>query len=182
MRLFSLIAAALMCIAAEAQSWVFLPSAFTHDPATGARVAQYDRIAAVEPLPDPRLVTSGYRRTRSTLRGPDGSVDSTYQVQRYTSPTGGLDAEWERFHDAWQESLLTGSYFYQNQPAPTGAVYGYPGDAYNPTFGPALPNGAYGDPRFSNPFPQRGYAPYGPPAYPQQRGYGPRRDRRFDEP
>lgn len=158
---------------AGAQSWVFRRSTFTHDPATGARVAQYDRINPVEELPDPRYVTSGYRQIRTTLRGPDGSIDNTYQVTRYAPPGGGLDAEWERFHDAWRESLLTGSYFYQNQPAPTGAVYGYPGGGYGP-YAPGLPNGAYGDPRFASPYvsgPGSAYgpAPYGPAPY----GYAP---------
>ncbi|MEN1681545.1 MAG: hypothetical protein AAGJ46_18340 [Planctomycetota bacterium] len=138
---------------ATQSSWVFAPSTYSHDPVTGARVSQYARVEPVEQLGDPRLVTSRFRRTRTTLRGPDGGVDTTYEVQSYANGRGGLDAEWERFHDAWRQSLLTGDYFYQNRPAPLGAVYGYPGDAFNPTYGPALPGGAYGDPRFRSPYP-----------------------------
>ncbi|MEM6798259.1 MAG: hypothetical protein AAF589_01975 [Planctomycetota bacterium] len=149
-------------------SWVFARSTYTHDPASGARVAQYQRVAPVEDLDDPRMVTSRYRRIRTTLRGADGSIDSAYEVQNFGNGRGGLDAEWERFHDAWRQSLLTGSYYYQNQPVPLGGVYGYPGDNYNPAYGPTLPNGIYGDPRFRNPFPPSG--PYG--AAP---GFGPRR-------
>ncbi len=145
---------------ANPPSWVFARSTYTHDPATGARVAQYQRVSPIEDLDDPRMVTSRYRRIRTTLRGADGSVDSTYEVQNFGNGRGGLDAEWERFHDAWRQSLLTGSYYYQNQPVPFGTVYGYPGDGYNPTYGPTLPNGAFGDPRFRNPYPPQG--PYGP--------------------
>ena len=95
-------------------SWMFNRSTYTHAPETGARVAQYERHVAVEELPDPRRVTSGYRRTRTTLRGADGSVDASYQVQNWANGNGGLDAEWERFHDAWQQSYLRGSYYNNN--------------------------------------------------------------------
>lgn len=167
---------------AESNSWIFQRSTYSHDPATGARVAQYQRTPAVEGLPDARMVTSRYRRIRTTTRGTNGSVDSTYEVQNFGNGRGGLDAEWERFHDAWRQSLLSGSYYYQNQPAPYGHVYGYPGDGYNPTYGPSLPNGAYGDPRFRNPYPPygrgvNGRAPdsvYGPaPGFPARRGFRP---------
>jgi len=94
--------------APAAPSWIFRPSTFTHDPMTGARVAQYMRKTPVEPLDDERAVTSGYRRTRTNLRGTDGSIDSYYQVQAWNNGRGGLDAEWERFHDAWKESILSG--------------------------------------------------------------------------
>ena len=110
-----------------ADSWVFARSRYTHDPDTGARVAQYQRRTPVEPLPDRRQVTSGYRRTRSVLRGADGSSDTYYQVQRYGNGRGGLDAEWERFHDAWRGSTVAGGNFYANG-NPWG--YGYPGYGY----------------------------------------------------
>jgi len=94
-----------------ATSWVFMPGRYTHDPATGARVAQYERHEPVEPLPDQRLVTSGYTRTRSVLRGADGSATTTYQVQSYGNGRGGMDAQWERFHDAWRGSTVAGGNF-----------------------------------------------------------------------
>jgi hypothetical protein len=106
-------------------SWIFRRSQYTHDPATGARVAQYDRTPPVEPLPDPRLVTSGYRRTRTNLRGPDGSLDSSYTVSSYGNGRGGLDAEWERFHDAWLQSFTAGGTF-NFQQAPFAPYGGYP--------------------------------------------------------
>lgn len=97
-------------------SWIFARGTFTHDPYTGARVAQYMRPAPVEPLDDPRIVTSRYRRVRTNLRGPDGSNDTTYDVQNWGNGRGGLDAEWERFHDAWKESYLTGGSYNQQNP------------------------------------------------------------------
>lgn len=93
-------------------------STYSHAPETGARVAQYQRHDFVEELPDPRLVTSGYRTTRTNLRGLDGSIDTYYEVQNWANGRGGLDAEWERVHDAWKESYLTGSYY-------RGGGYGY---------------------------------------------------------
>ena len=106
-------------------SWIFRRSQFSHDPATGARVAQYERIPPVEPLPDPRLVTSGYRRVRSNLRGTDGSIDSSYSVSSYGNGRGGLDAEWERFHDAWLQSYTAGGNTYYQQ-APLAPYGGFP--------------------------------------------------------
>lgn len=97
----------------EQPSWIFRASTYSHDPETGARVAQYMRTPPVEPLEDPRLVTSRYRRSRTSLRGADGSVDTYYEVQAWGNGRGGIDAEWERFHDAWKESYLQGGYYNQ---------------------------------------------------------------------
>ena len=102
-------------VAADSQpSWMFRRSTYSHDPVTGARVAQYQRIAPVEPLQDEREYTSRYRRIRTNLRGTDGSIDSTYEVQGWGNGRGGLDAEWERFHDAWKESYLQNGSSNQN--------------------------------------------------------------------
>lgn len=121
------------CCGPEAgPSWVFAPSTYTNDPMTGARVAQYERKTPVEPLDDERNVTSSYRRTRTNIRGTDGSTDTYYQVQAWGNGRGGLDAEWERFHDAWKEAYLSGGY-YSSQSGPSG--YG-PGYGYgNPGYG-----------------------------------------------
>ena len=102
------------CVAEDTRpSWIFRRSTFTNDPVTGARVAQYRRIAPVEPLDDERNVTSRYRRIQTNLRGTGGSSDTTYEVQAWGNGRGGLDAEWERFHDAWKESYLQGGTFNQ---------------------------------------------------------------------
>jgi hypothetical protein len=102
------------------ESWIFAQSRYTHDPETGARVAQYSMKPPIEPLDDPRLVTSGYSRTRTVIRGPDGSVDTHYRVQNYGNGRGGMDAEWERFHDAWRGSTVAGGQFQAFYPQ-----YGY---------------------------------------------------------
>jgi hypothetical protein len=103
------------CVADNSQpSWIFSRSTYTHDLETGARVAQYQRIAPVEPLEDERNVTSRYRRIRTNLRGTDGSIDSTSEVQAWGNGRGGIDAEWERFHDAWKESYLQNGYYNQS--------------------------------------------------------------------
>jgi hypothetical protein len=119
----------------NAESWVFARGRYTHDPATGARVAQYEEVAPVEPLDDPRLVTSGYSRSRSVLRGPDGSASTYYRVTNYGNGRGGLDAEWERFHDAWRGSTVSGGAY-------GGFVGGYPGYGYGGGYAPY--GGGYG--------------------------------------
>jgi hypothetical protein len=142
------------CVADDAPpSWIFRRSTYTHDPMTGARVAQYMRIPPVEPLEDERNVTSRYRRSRTNLRGADGSVDSYYEVQAWGNGRGGLDAEWERFHDAWKESILQGGYYNQNQSPGYGGGYngpwgygnGYYGNGYGgPGYGNGYPGGGWG--------------------------------------
>jgi hypothetical protein len=108
------------------------------------------RTPPVEPLDDQRLVTSRYRRVRTNLRGTDGSIDSTYETQNWGNGRGGLDAEWERFHDAWKESELSGGYFNQQ-----------PG-----FFGGGYPNWGYGNPGFGQGF---GYGPGN--GFPQHQGF-----------
>jgi hypothetical protein len=149
-------------------SWVFAPSTFTHDPATGARVAQYMRKPPVEPLDDQRAVTSRYRRTRTNLRGADGSYETDYQVQAWGNGRGGIDAEWERFHDAWKESYLSGGYYngpgYGGSPGYGG---GYPGYGYGgPGYG--FPGYGYGGPGYGAPgygFPPNGFPANGHPQH-----------------
>lgn len=139
----------------KADSWLFARSRYTHDPATGARVAQYDEIEPVEPLPDQRLVTSGYSRSRSVLRGADGSADTYYRVQSYGNGRGGMDAEWERFHDAWRGSTVAG-----------GAYGGGFGFGPYPGYGPWMPGGFPGHGGYPPPWdvtaPSYGYGSAGP--------------------
>ena len=135
--------------AAKPPSWIFRRGTYTHDPYSGARVAQYMRTPPVEPLDDERNVTSRYRRSRTNLRGHDGSVDTYYEVQAWGIGRGGIDAEWERFHDAWKESILSGGYYNQGQ-------------GYGP-WGGANPGG-YGS-GYGYGFPGYGFPGYGAPGY-----------------
>lgn len=146
----------------RSDSWVFRRSRYTHDPESGARVAQYSMKPPIEPLDDPRMVTSGYSRTRTVLRGTDGSADTYYRVQSYGNGRGGLDAEWERFHDAWRGSTIGGGN-YQVYPGYGYGGYG-PGLGYGPGFGgPGF--GPYGGaPGYRSTAPYYGYGPgYGQP-------------------
>jgi hypothetical protein len=100
------------------------------------------RTPPVEPLDDPRMVTSRYRRSRTRLRGIDGSVDTYYEVQAWGNGRGGIDAEWERFHDAWKESYLSGGFYNQGPGFSPWAPgwggfpgFGFPGSGVAPGFG-----------------------------------------------
>ena len=79
----------------QVDSWIFRRSQYSHDADSGARVAQYAMKPAIEALPDVRQITSGYSRSRTVLRGPDGSSDTSYRVQSYGNGRGGMDAQWE---------------------------------------------------------------------------------------
>ena len=59
---------ALSAASAFAADWVAAPSYFTHEPETGARVAQYAQHQPVFYVFDPTYVRSGYHHTRSTIR------------------------------------------------------------------------------------------------------------------
>ena len=117
--------------AAEESTWVFQRGRYSHDHATGARVAQYAPLPHIRQLADTSLVSSGYHRTRVQIRGTDGSVDTYNRVQNYGNNRGGIDAEWERYNDVWQRSVLAGGYGrgygvgnrYSNPPS---YGYGYP--------------------------------------------------------
>jgi hypothetical protein len=127
----------------EPPSWIFHRSTYTHDPYTGARVAQYQRLPAIQPLEDERLVTSRYHRVQTNLRGTNGSSESYYDVQSWGNGRGGIDSEWERFHNAWKESYLQGGSYNQGP--------GY-GNAYPNQFG----NGGFGGSGFGFGYPGYG--------------------------
>ncbi len=141
----------------QSTSWVFAPSRYSHDPETGVRVAQYTAKPPIEPLPDQRAVSSGYARSRTVLRGPDGNVSTYYQVQNYGDARGGMDSEWERFHDAWRGSTVGGGNFSAGYGS--GGYGGYPGGGFP---GGGFPGGGYP----GGGHPGGGYGP--------GTGYGPR--------
>jgi hypothetical protein len=130
----------------EQPSWMFRRSTYSHDPYTGARVAQYQRLPAIQPLDDERMVTSRYHRTQTNLRGTNGSNESYYEVQQWGNGRGGIDAEWERFHNAWKESYLQNGYFNQGP----GFGNGFPGQFGFNGFGPGF---GFGNPWYGNGFP-----------------------------
>jgi hypothetical protein len=123
------------------------------------------RTPPVEPLDDQRMVTSRYRRSRTNLRGIDGSIDTYYEVQAWGNGRGGIDAEWERFHDAWKESYLTGGYYNQGPGyhAPWGyggfggAGHGFPGFGFPGHGGPWQGGPWQGGPWQGGPHPGNGH-------------------------
>jgi hypothetical protein len=149
------LAAVLLCLACGANdalaqvSWAFAPGAFTHDPRTGVRVAQYAQHEPVEGLPDPRQTVSRYWRSQTNLRGVDGSTDTIYEVRSFGNTLGGFDAQRERGHDAQLETLdaLTPFRFnpYLFFGGTQGFGYGYPGYPASPPGTPVPgPQGAFG--------------------------------------
>jgi hypothetical protein len=83
--------------AATAQAgWVFLPSSYTHDPATGARVAQYAPKKAAYVRSDPTYQQSAYRHNRSSIRA-GGSADRLHLVETWgAGETIRPYGEWQR--------------------------------------------------------------------------------------
>jgi hypothetical protein len=146
--------------------WIFRQGYYTHSPTTGGRIAQYSPLPQLEPLPDTRQISSGYRRSRTTLRGPGGTVDDYYRVENWGNGRGGLDAEWERVHSAWQNSVLAGGYANRNGRPNYG--YGGQGNGGPGYGGPGYGGPGYGGPGYSGPGyggPGYGGPGYGGPGY-----------------
>lgn len=81
---------------AQAESWIFLRSSFTHDPATGDRVAQFAPEKTPYARTDATYLQSAYRHQRSSIRA-GSSADHTHIVQTWGAgdrirPYG----EWQR--------------------------------------------------------------------------------------
>ena len=110
---------------------MFAPAAFTHDPRTGARTTQYADHEPVDPLPDPAQTVSRYWRTRTNLRGADGSSDTIYEVRSFGNTLGGFDAQRERGFDASLQTLRALRPFRNNPYLFFGGLqgfgYGFPG-------------------------------------------------------
>jgi hypothetical protein len=68
--------------AAAAESWLFRPSTFSHDPATGARVNQYAPNRPAYVRSDGTYMESGYRHVQFSLRA-GGSADRLHVVQTW---------------------------------------------------------------------------------------------------
>jgi len=65
-----------------AESWLFEPSTFSHDPATGARVNQYAPNKPSYVRSDGTYLESGYRHVQFSLRA-GGSADRLHVVQTW---------------------------------------------------------------------------------------------------
>ncbi len=142
----------------EGNDWIFAPSRFSHSRATGNRVVQHTPLPAPAALPETADITSGYRKTRINLRGPDGTLDAYYRVQNFSAPAGGIDAQWERFDDAWRADYLQG-----------GALTSYPAYGFGglPSYGGPYGGPGYPGPGYGGPYggPGYGYPGYGGPGY-----------------
>lgn len=158
----------------DGPNWIFQPGIYSHDPRTGERITQFASLPAVEPFPDTRGIASGYHRSRINQIGTGGSVDTYYRVENWSNIPGGLDAEWERVNDVWQQSTLTGGYgsggYGYGQPYGQGGYRGGYGPGYGGGYGPGYGGGGYG-PGYGG-----GYGPgYGggyAPGYGGGPGYG----------
>jgi hypothetical protein len=123
----------------EEESWIFQPSYFSHEPASGERVAQY----APEPTSylrdDPTYLQSGYRHNQTFIRGADGSADRMHIVETWGKgdqirpygewefpyragatpygPWGNPQGPWTVPFDSWQNPYGLMQHFpYQNMP------------------------------------------------------------------
>ncbi|WP_417731620.1 hypothetical protein [Rosistilla oblonga] len=112
--------------------WLTLPSTYTHDPSTGARVDQYAAKAPAVSRVDPTYRESGYRQYRSTLQYGQ-AADNYHSVEKWGEPVRPY-GEW-RFpvrpysapYSAWGAPLAgmnVGGYY-------PGWQGGYPNPGYN---------------------------------------------------
>lgn len=119
---------------AEAQSWVFRPSYFSHAP-QGERVAQFQPEPAIASPFAPNYLVSGYRHTRSTIRGAE-SYDHLHVVR-----TWGL-GEFLRPYEEWEFPFRPGATPYGPWGNPQGP-WTLPFDSWRNPFGlgrlPGLP-------------------------------------------
>ena len=86
-----------------ADSWIFRPSHYTHDPESGQRVSQYAPKQPAYVRADPTYMQSGYRHSRSTLRGIGGSVDRRHVVETWGA------GEMIRPYGEWQYPYRAGA-------------------------------------------------------------------------
>jgi hypothetical protein len=151
----------------EASNWVFEPSYFSHDPATGKRVAQYAPLPKVYLRQDPTYQESGFHYTQHLLRGPGGSLDAYHLVQTWGNgdrirpygewqrpyragatpygPWGNAQGPWTMPFDSWQNPYGLGRLRnppWMTYPAPYSIPYGDQGNGSMPMPGP-YDNGYY---------------------------------------
>ena len=131
---------------APCDSWIFLRSSFTHDSATGDRVAQFAPKKTPYARGDATYLQSAYRHQRSTIRA-GGSADHTHIVETWGA------GDRIRPYGEWQRPYREGATPY--------GPWGNPGGPWTTPFG-----------SWSNPYglgrlpyyywPPRPYPPYHP--------------------
>ncbi len=141
---------------APASNWLTMPSTYTHDPSTGARVSQYSPIAAPTAAVVSNFQTSGYTHTRSSLAYGQ-SADNYHRVEQWGAPVRPY-GEW-RFpnrpysspYPNWGPPYaglnlgLGGVYPGQNFPGQPYPGSGYPGFGVGPSYGPGSGYSGYPD-------------------------------------
>ncbi len=149
---------------ALADGWVFRPSYYSHDPATGQRVHQYRPEKAPYARIDPTYQQSMYRHVQSAL-----SVEGSADYQHFVETWG--RGEYLRPYEEWQFPFREGATPF----GPWGNPQGPWSLPYSPWFNPygwALPYGLpypYGPPtvyRLPAPVPYPPAAPWAPWPYP----------------
>jgi len=125
------IAAAVVLAAASAahtESWIFKPAAFSHDPASGGRVAQFLPVVTAYRPYDDTYAQSGYRHLRTTIRGADGSADRLHIVETWGA------GEAIRPYGEWQFPFRAGATPYGPWGNPRGP-WTMPFDSWNNPYG-----------------------------------------------
>jgi hypothetical protein len=145
------IAAVGLLIAASGASadWAFKKSYFSHDPASGQRVARYAAGTTPYTTPEDNFKRSGYRHQRIRQRGPRGSADNLHLVETWG------EGEFIRPYGEWL-------YPYRAGATPYGP-WGNPNGPWTSPFGSWV--NPYGLGRLPHPpWPHYGgYPPYFPP-------------------
>ncbi len=150
--LASLLLAISITQAAAAGDWIFSPSTFSHDQATGQRVTQYAPIEPVIVPQRPDYKRSGIRQLRSTIRV-NNSLDVYNVVDQYGDnirPYGEWLYPYRPYavpYDGWGPPFggVNGQ-IQSNQSLRGGQGGGYGGGNYGPGYGNSgYPNGGNGN-------------------------------------
>lgn len=145
LRLATIFAAALPLCSEKAlgTDWLTLPSTYSHDAATGERVAQYAPIQGPTTAVVENFRTSGYTHTRSTLNYGQ-SADNYHRVEQWGDPV--------RPYGEWRFPFRPFSAPYQYWGAPlAGLNLGFPGAGF--------PNTGFQGRGLRNPLPRAGDQP-----------------------
>ncbi len=145
----ALAAIAQIAPAAEKKSWVFRPSYYTHNPATGERVDQFAKPAPAYVREDPTYQQSAYRHT-TTNRLYGESSDHLHVVETWGQ------GESIRPYGEWL-------YPYRAGATPYGP-WGNPQGPWTAPFGSWV--NPYGLGRYYGTWGPMGSGPYGPPVAP----------------